>query len=61
MALQAKTVNNKTKPNVIFISIFVQKWNSGRILFIFIKSLINSKSNELPQCLGGLWLKQRRN
>ena len=61
MALQAKTVNDKTKPNVIFISIFVQKWNLERILFIFIHSLINSKSNERPQSLGGLRLKQRRN
>ena len=61
MAPETKTVNNKTKPKVIFISIFVQKWNLERILFIFIHSLINSKSNELPQNLGGLWLKQRRN
>ena len=61
MALQAKTVNNKTKPIVIFISIFVQKWNLERILFIFKHSLINSKSNERPQSLGGLRLKQRRN
>ena len=37
-----------------FYSMFVKKWNLGRILFIFIHSLTNSKSNELPQSLGCL-------
>ena len=33
-----------------FLSINCQKkWNLGRNLYIFIHSLINSKSNELPQ------------
>ena len=41
---------------MIFISIFVQNRNLGSILSIFIHSLINSKSNELPQRLGCLWL-----
>ena len=40
---------------MILISIFFQNWNLRRILFIFIHSLINSKSNELPQSLGCLW------
>ena len=58
MALEAKRVINKQNKNtrqVIFISSFVKKRNLGRILFIVIHSLINSKSNELPQSLGGLW------
>ena len=40
---------------MIFISIFAQNWNLRSILFIFINSLINSKSNEVPQTLGCLW------
>ena len=51
-----ETVNNKTQiqgKSFLFF-IFVEKWNLGRILFIFIHSLINSKSNELPQSLGYL-------
>ena len=33
-----------------------KKWNLGRILFIFIHSLINSLSNnKLPQSLGCMW------
>ena len=45
---------NKTTRWVIYIPIFVKKWNLRRILLIFIHSLIKSKSNELPQSLGGL-------
>ena len=45
---------NKNTRCVICISIFVKKSNLGRILFIFIHFLINSKSNELPQSLGRL-------
>ena len=42
-----ETVKNKTKPQgVIFISIFVKKWNLESVLFIFIYSLINSKSQQ---------------
>ena len=37
-----KTKQNKNTRWVIFISIFVQKWNLGCILFIFKHSLINS-------------------
>ena len=51
-----ETVNNKTKTqdNSFLFLFFVKKWNLGRILFIFLHSLINSKSNELPQRLGSL-------
>ena len=43
--------NNKTKTQgEPFLSIFSKKkLNLGRNLYIFIHSLINSKSNELPQ------------
>ena len=44
--------NNKTKTQgESFLSIFSKKrkWNLGRNLYIFIHSLTNSKSNELPQ------------
>ena len=43
--------NNKTKTqSESLLSIFCpKKWNLGRNLYIFIHSLINSKSNELPQ------------
>ena len=34
--------------------IFVKKWNLGRILFIFIHSLIDSKSDDPSESLGRL-------
>ena len=37
---------------------FVKKWNLGHILFISVHSLINSKSNELPQSLGRLYMQE---
>ena len=62
-----ETVTNKTKTQgkSFFISIFVKKWNLGRILLIFIHSLINqpinSKSNELSHSLGRLFSHQSQN
>ena len=51
-----KKIKIKQKHKVShFYCYFCQNWNLGRILFIFIHSLINSKSNELPQSLGCLW------
>ena len=46
-----ETVNNKTQTqgkSLLFL-FFVQNWNLSRVLFIIKHSLINSKSNELPQ------------
>ena len=52
-----ETVNNKTQTQTqgkSFYFYFYELWNLGRILFIFVHPLINSKSNELPQSLGCL-------
>ena len=40
----------------LFIFLSTKKVEFGTYLFIFIHSLINSKSNELPQSMGCLWL-----
>ena len=55
-AVLSETVNHKTKPQgeSFTFPFIVKKWNLRRILLIFIHSLIKSKSNELPQSLGGL-------
>ena len=45
---------NKIRPKFRFLTI-IEKRNLGHILLIFIHSLVNSKSNELPQSLGCLW------
>ena len=50
-----ETVNNKTKTSAESFY-FCQKMEFRTyILRIFIHSLVNSKSNELPQSLGGRW------
>ena len=52
-----ETVNNKTKTqgeSFLFI-FFVKKWNLGRILSIFIHSLINTKSNATVWAACGLF------
>ena len=50
-----ETVNNKTKTSAESF-LFCQKMEFRTyILCIFIHSLVNSKSNELPPSLGGLW------
>ena len=59
MALQVKRQLNtkqKHKENHFYLFIFFggggQKWNLGRILFIFKHSLINSKSQRTPTEFG---------
>ena len=68
MAREARNSKNKTKQNKNththththkvshFCFYYVKKLTSGRILYIFILSLINSKSTELPPSLGRLWV-----